>query len=253
MRYGLFRMTPLWIYQQRRSGLRGHKLCYRTCRGWVACVVNRQYVSSKAYVSLKGGCMLLLSSPSLFVAVSSIATRRHFLHRYQSLRGFKSLVGSIKFVSWVEGKKMGKNGPQNLSWTVFVTYFMGLPVFPRIFPSPITPSSENDPLTSLQWKGVWLASVLRLWGLAFGPTSIKGGEGLQVGGCVRSEGCWGGEGAWWWWWIEDKPTSTVMRLMSIKTPLAPSKIIEPLSQSHYPCHIPLSRCDPTLPVSIPLS
>ena len=30
-------------------------------------------------------------------------------------------------------------------------------------------------------EGVWLASVLRLWGLTFGPTSLKGGEGLEVG------------------------------------------------------------------------
>ena len=159
------------------------------CRQQAICVIEGVCVVEGGYMSLKGVCVLLLSSPSLFVAVSSIATRCRFLDHYQSLRGFKSLVGSIKFVSWVEGKKMGKNGPRNLSWPVFVTYFMGLPVLPRIFPSPNTPSSENDPLTSLQWKGVWLASVLRLWGLAFGPTSIKGGEGLQVGGCAWSEGC----------------------------------------------------------------
>ena len=29
---GVWTMMPLWIYQQRRSGLGGHKLCYRTCR-----------------------------------------------------------------------------------------------------------------------------------------------------------------------------------------------------------------------------
>jgi hypothetical protein len=29
--------------------------------------------------------------------------------------------------------------------------------------------------------------------------------------------------------------------------------IGPLLQSHYQCHIPLSQCNPTLPVSIPLS
>jgi len=127
------------------------------------------------------------------VAVATaVATRRRLLHRYPSLWGLKYLVGSIKFVSWVEGEKMGGNGPRNLSWPVFVTYFMmGLPGLPHVFPSPITPSSENDPLTSL-WKGVWLASVLRLWGVgvwahipqgrggAPGRVDVCGRKGVEV-------------------------------------------------------------------------
>jgi len=127
----------------------------------------------------------------VYVVVVAVATRRRLLHRYPSLWGLKSLVGSIKFVSWVEGEKMGKNGLRNLSWPVFVTYFMGLPVLPRVFPSPITPSSENDPLTSL-WKEVWLASVLCLWGVgvwahipqgrggAPGRVDVCGRKGVEV-------------------------------------------------------------------------
>lgn len=48
----------------------------RMCRQQAVGVVEGVCVIEGGYMSLKGGCMLLLSSPSLFVAVSSIATSR---------------------------------------------------------------------------------------------------------------------------------------------------------------------------------
>ena len=144
------------------------QMCYCTCRQWVVYVIDRSHVSSTGSMCHWRG---------VYVVVVTIATHRHLLHHYPSLWGLKSLVGSIKFISWVEGEKMGENGPRNLLWPIFVMYFMGLPVLHHIFPSPITLLSENDPLTSL-WKGVWLVSILHLWGV--GPISLKGEEGLQV-------------------------------------------------------------------------
>jgi hypothetical protein len=63
---------------------------------------------------------------------------------------------------------------------------MGLPGFPRVFPSPITPSSENDRPTSLR-KGMWLASVLRLWGVGVWAhiPQERGGAPGRVDVCSR--------------------------------------------------------------------
>jgi hypothetical protein len=154
----------------------------RMCRRRGVCVVEGGYVSSKG-----GVCCY----------------RRRYRRRYSSpspvslpvLWGLKSLVGSIKFVSWVKGGKMGENGPRNLSWPVFVTYFMGLPVLPRVFPSPITPSSHPHPCG----KGCGWHPFCACGGLAFGPTSLKGGEGLQVGWmCVVETVLRWRRRGWWW-------------------------------------------------------
>ena len=166
----------------------------------------------------------------VYVAVvavaTTIATHHHLLHCYSLLWGLKSLVESMKFVSWVKGKKIGKNGPRHLSWRVFITYFMMGTSPPSHFPSPITLLSENDPLTSL-WKGVWLASVLCLWGVgvwahipqgrggAPGWVDVCGQKGVEV---VKVHGGGGGR-------IRTNQHLLVMQLMLIKTPLTPSKIV----------------------------
>ena len=175
MIYGLFRMTPLWIYQQRRSGLGGHKLCYHTCRRWVCrwrgvCVVEGGYVSLKGgmcrwrgvcvveggYVLLKGG---MCCWRGVYVAVVAVTTRRHPLHRYPLLWGLKSLVGSMKFVSWVKGKKMEKMGHNICCGAFSWRTSWWAPVLPRVFPSPITPSSENDWWASLSSRSFFFAWV----------------------------------------------------------------------------------------------
>jgi len=84
---------------------------------------------------------------------------------------------------------------------------------------------QGSPWHSLVERGVAGIHSVLVGGWHLGPHPSREGRGSRSGGCEWSEGCWGGEGAWWWWKNEDKPTPpTVMWLMSIKTPLAPSKI-----------------------------
>jgi hypothetical protein len=117
-------------------------------------------------------------------------SRCHFCCRYPPLWGLRLLV---QLVSWVEGGKMGENGPRQISWPVFVTHYVGLPVpgsplavlvpppsprfppfssvlsspryFPSFFPplsssirpssssSTLRPSSSSIPFTGLQLPG----------------------------------------------------------------------------------------------------
>jgi len=94
---------------------------------------------------------------------------------------------------------MGENKPRLSPWFVFVTHYrashtLGPPCVP---PSPIPPSSELEPPTSL-WKGEGRIQ----WGLAFpskvgqlylSPHPSREGMGLLPGCRVYLRAKWGGE------------------------------------------------------------
>ena len=73
------------------------------CRRWVACVVNRQYVSLKGYVSLEGYVPLkggYVSLKGVYVVVVAIATRRR-CYSSPSPPSLPVVVG-FKVPSWVD-------------------------------------------------------------------------------------------------------------------------------------------------------
>ena len=111
---------------------------------------------------------------------------------------------------------MGKNGPRHLSWSAFMTHFVGLPLTgsPLVFlcPPSLRQTTISCPHPLEKGRGSW-GCILACEGavaLVGEPTSPNRGEGVAVElwGVVAGDLWWGGPR---WWWKDKRERSKINR------------------------------------------